>query len=116
MQAGWLGLAEAPEQTGIDIPARDGDTLRLGEADFHVLLTPTQILNPTFATACITVALGQFQQTLYNQRMCAFGSQHPNGANFAMGDGSTRFISQSLSQEALTFLCIRNDGATVIPD
>ena len=40
MQAGWLGLAEAPEQTDIDIPARDGDTLRLGESDFHVLHTP----------------------------------------------------------------------------
>ncbi len=40
MQAGWLGMAEAPERTDIDIPARDGDTLRLGQTDFHVLLTP----------------------------------------------------------------------------
>ena len=40
MQAGWLGMAQAPEQTDIDIPACDGDTLRLGTADFHVLLTP----------------------------------------------------------------------------
>lgn len=63
-----------------------------------------------------TASAGQFQQTLYTQRMCAFGSQHPNGANFALADGSTRFISQSLSQNALTLLCIRNDGATVIPD
>ncbi len=40
MQAGWVGLAKAPEQTEIDTPARDGDTLRLGQADFHILHTP----------------------------------------------------------------------------
>ncbi|HEY2412508.1 MAG TPA: DUF1559 domain-containing protein [Pirellulaceae bacterium] len=57
-----------------------------------------------------------YQQTLYNQRICAFGSNHSSGANFAMGDGSTRFISQTLSQTTLTFLCVRNDGMTVIPD
>ena len=40
IQAGWLGMAQAPEQTGIDTQAREGDTLRLGETDFHVLHTP----------------------------------------------------------------------------
>jgi len=40
MQAGWLGMSQAPEQTEIDTPAREGDTLRLGETDFHVLHTP----------------------------------------------------------------------------
>jgi hydroxyacylglutathione hydrolase len=40
MQAGWLGMAQAPEQTEIDTAARDGDTLRLGQTDFHVLHTP----------------------------------------------------------------------------
>jgi prepilin-type processing-associated H-X9-DG protein len=49
-------------------------------------------------------------QTLYNQRLCAFGSNHANGANFALGDGSTRFISQTLNQIDLTRLCVRNDG------
>jgi glyoxylase-like metal-dependent hydrolase (beta-lactamase superfamily II) len=40
MQAAWLGMSRAPERTGIDTPARDGDTLKLGAADFHVLHTP----------------------------------------------------------------------------
>ena len=40
VQAGWIGLAQAPEQTEIDTLARDGDTLRLGETEFHVLHTP----------------------------------------------------------------------------
>ncbi len=39
MQAAWLGT-ETPERTDVDTPAREGDTLRLGEADFHILHTP----------------------------------------------------------------------------
>jgi len=39
MQAGWLGMP-APAKTEIDCAAREGDTLRLGETDFHVLDTP----------------------------------------------------------------------------
>jgi len=55
-------------------------------------------------------------QSLYSQRLCAFGSNHPNGANFSLGDGSTRFISQSLDQTNLTRLCVRNDGSAIIAD
>lgn len=39
MQAGWLGM-QTPERTEIDYEAREGDSLKLGEADFHVLHTP----------------------------------------------------------------------------
>jgi hydroxyacylglutathione hydrolase len=38
-QAAWLGMP-APARTGIDTPAREGDTLLLGETAFHVLHTP----------------------------------------------------------------------------
>jgi glyoxylase-like metal-dependent hydrolase (beta-lactamase superfamily II) len=38
-QAAWLGL-ETPERTAIDTPLRDGDALKLGETDIHVLHTP----------------------------------------------------------------------------
>jgi len=38
-QAAWLGT-EAPERTTIDTPARDGDSLKLGEAEFQILHTP----------------------------------------------------------------------------
>ena len=38
-QAGWLGM-QTPERTPIDAPAKDGDTLRLGGAGFHVIHTP----------------------------------------------------------------------------
>jgi prepilin-type N-terminal cleavage/methylation domain-containing protein/prepilin-type processing-associated H-X9-DG protein len=47
----------------------------------------------------------------YNDRkVCAYSSLHPGGANFALADGSTRFIQQTLSQVILSRLCVRADG------
>lgn len=39
VQAAWLGM-EAPERTEIDTAAREGDVLRVGATDFHVIHTP----------------------------------------------------------------------------
>lgn len=39
MQAGWLGM-KPPEKTSIDSEVKDGDTLALGDAVFHILHTP----------------------------------------------------------------------------
>jgi glyoxylase-like metal-dependent hydrolase (beta-lactamase superfamily II) len=39
MQAAWLGMP-APTRTGIDTPAREGDSLTLGDTAFHILHTP----------------------------------------------------------------------------
>jgi hydroxyacylglutathione hydrolase len=39
MQAGWLGMP-TPERTPIDVAAREGDIVKLGPAEFHVLDTP----------------------------------------------------------------------------
>lgn len=49
----------------------------------------------------------------YNdRRMCAFGSNHPGGANFAFADGSTRFLRDTLSLVDLQRLCVKDDGQT----
>jgi hydroxyacylglutathione hydrolase len=39
IQAAWLGM-RAPEVPQVDVPAREGDTLVVGAAAFHVLDTP----------------------------------------------------------------------------
>jgi hydroxyacylglutathione hydrolase len=38
-QAAWLGM-QTPEKTTVDVAARDGDTVPLGNGDFHILHTP----------------------------------------------------------------------------
>ena len=40
MQSAWLGLATPPENPGIDTPVHDGDILRAGAIEAHVLHTP----------------------------------------------------------------------------
>ena len=52
VQAGWLGVP-TPAKTDIDVDARDGDTLKLGEADFHVLHTPGH----TQGSICLLIPL-----------------------------------------------------------
>ena len=44
-----------------------------------------------------------------------FKSQHSGGANFAMVDGSVRFVSQYINMETYVYLSGRNDGR-VIPN
>jgi hydroxyacylglutathione hydrolase len=39
VQAGWLGI-RTPERTEIDVAAREGDALKLGDAEFQVIETP----------------------------------------------------------------------------
>jgi len=47
------------------------------------------------------------------RRVCAFGSGHPGGANFAWADGSARFLDESLSLHTLQALCTRSGRETI---
>lgn len=50
------------------------------------------------------------------QRVCAFGSNHPGGANFAFVDGSVRFLKQTVSQSIFKALGTRAGGEVLSAD
>jgi prepilin-type N-terminal cleavage/methylation domain-containing protein len=58
---------------------------------------------------------GVSAQQAVNLRICAWGSGHINGANFSLGDGSVRFIDNSIAQTTLIWLSTRM-GGEVIPN
>jgi prepilin-type processing-associated H-X9-DG protein len=45
-----------------------------------------------------------------------FGSRHPGGGNFSLGDGSVRFIKNSVSLSVYRRLAHRSDGDVIDAD
>src|SRR5262245_51791819 len=65
------------------------------------------------ATMSPPVSGANSYQYYNDRRICAFGSSHPGGAEFALADGSVRFIAETLPLATLQLLCIRDDNQTV---
>jgi prepilin-type processing-associated H-X9-DG protein len=70
----------------------------------HLLSTPVPINYLTPASAL---------DDQVDDRLCAFGSEHPGGANFAFVDGSARFMSDQTSLKTLQALSTRAGGEVV---
>jgi prepilin-type N-terminal cleavage/methylation domain-containing protein/prepilin-type processing-associated H-X9-DG protein len=73
-------------------------------AEGDVLLSAAERINWMMTSAT---------QADYDLRINVFGSAHTGGANFAMGDGSVRFLADSLDLVTLQRLCTHQDGAVV---
>jgi prepilin-type processing-associated H-X9-DG protein len=46
----------------------------------------------------------------------SYGSRHPGGANFACGDGSVKFIKNSIAISTFRWLSNRADGEIISSD
>jgi prepilin-type N-terminal cleavage/methylation domain-containing protein/prepilin-type processing-associated H-X9-DG protein len=68
-------------------------------------LVPINYLQP--------IGLASLNNALVSNRMNAYGSLHPTGANFALADGSVTFLSENLNPLILVRLAQRADGAAV---
>lgn len=73
-------------------------------AEGDVLLSAAERINWTMSNAT---------DVEYELRLNVFGSGHTGGANFCMGDGSVRFLTDHLDLVMLERLCTHKDGAVV---
>jgi prepilin-type N-terminal cleavage/methylation domain-containing protein/prepilin-type processing-associated H-X9-DG protein len=78
---------------------------RVNDLPWDAYLT-TQVINWTIPT-------GTSGFSVTDDRLCVPGSGHTGGANFAFGDGSVRFISQTTAPRTLNLLSRRDDGIPV---
>ena len=71
-----------------------------------------QVINRQAPGSCASAGGYECQ----DERLMTWGSGHPGGANFALGDGSLRFITDSISPAMLVALSTRNGEEAVSED
>jgi prepilin-type N-terminal cleavage/methylation domain-containing protein/prepilin-type processing-associated H-X9-DG protein len=97
-------------QAGIDSLAHHGKwgfVAGLGGVMANVTLHTAVKINYRMPAGGDSAALGD--------RLCAFGSGHTGGANFAFADGSVHFLSESMSLQILQYLSTRR-GREIVGD
>jgi prepilin-type N-terminal cleavage/methylation domain-containing protein len=50
---------------------------------------------------------------IYQYGNCPLASEHPGGAQVALADGATTFISDTINMEVLTLMAVRDDGFSI---
>ena len=77
-------------------------------------------VDPTDGTVCSIDYLGNVTQAKFCYRnqfyIWGFKSKHPGGANFAMADGSVRFIKQTIHPRVYNAIGTRNKGEVISAD
>jgi prepilin-type N-terminal cleavage/methylation domain-containing protein/prepilin-type processing-associated H-X9-DG protein len=83
-----------------------------GGNSYHSVYAP--INYPIISAGTLSAECPQPQYNFWNWDVSnGFKSNHTGGANFAFGDGSVHFISQTIDQNTLIMLGVMNDGLPV---
>ena len=97
-----LNVKKVPPLAQVGIWAAIGGKRRIAD----VTLSAFERINYTVPLEAI--ASGAYPPEYYHdRRMCAFGSSHPGGANFALVDGSVRFLAETMPLGTLRALSTR---------
>jgi prepilin-type N-terminal cleavage/methylation domain-containing protein/prepilin-type processing-associated H-X9-DG protein len=78
-----------------------------GQTMFNTVLTPNSIQYPW--SSCSNGTFGDSQ-------FCKANSNHPGGVNILMGDGSVKFVKDSINQNTWWAIGTRGDGEVVSAD
>lgn len=99
LQAAWLGMS-TPSRTEIDKDAREGDKLRIGSTDFHVIHTPGH----TQGSSCLWIPAE-------NKLVAGDVLFRDSIGRTDLPGGSTRMMMSSLKTKVMEF----PDEAIVVP-
>lgn len=94
------------------------NTFMLGETDFSPQGVPSTSYGGVWAFGYIGYAWGSTHHPFNNHRNTrtvygAFRSEHPGGANFAMCDGSVKFVADGIDEVMYDGFATRNGGEVV---
>jgi prepilin-type N-terminal cleavage/methylation domain-containing protein/prepilin-type processing-associated H-X9-DG protein len=105
-----------------DITDGSSNTLMVGEMSQFYEGAPTGTRYRTWVRGCDTTPVCAGTKNVFNAinspsvtvfMDMAMGSKHPQGANFTMGDGSVRFVRDSIDLNSYRGLASRNGGEVV---
>ena len=97
------------------------NTFLLGETDFQPKGVPSTEYGGVWSFGYIGYSWGTTHHPFNNHNNTstvygAFRSQHPNGASFAMCDGSVRFVKDTIDQVTYDGLATRSGGEVINED
>ncbi|QDU30058.1 putative major pilin subunit [Anatilimnocola aggregata] len=100
-----------------DITDGTSNTLFLGESDFAPAGRPSKVYGGLWQYGYIGYSMGttyhpfnKHDWAVGTSMYSAFRSQHPGGANFALADGSVRFVAQGLDNTIYQAAATRDGG------
>ncbi|MCA9219373.1 MAG: DUF1559 domain-containing protein [Planctomycetales bacterium] len=99
----WLGWAATNRGGGSAVTG----VLAAGQIEINACNCNGDTHDTTFASA------GQLPPQGQGLHQRTFGSYHPGGCQFTLGDASVRFVAETINLSVYHYLCIRNDQQPV---
>jgi prepilin-type N-terminal cleavage/methylation domain-containing protein/prepilin-type processing-associated H-X9-DG protein len=101
---------------GTDLGWASGTRSSLRNTGLSVNTTPGAGRGKSIASSSSGIDSAELAKMGTPEFVGGFGSMHPGGTNFALGDGSVRFVKSSISPTVYRHLAHRGDGEVIDSD